>query len=86
MPDRPKALPDLPTDEAAERFVAEADLTAFDLSGFRPVRFEFEKKEARVNMRLPSALLDAIKSRAAERGIPYQRLIREALEKELRRA
>ncbi|WP_163267519.1 CopG family antitoxin [Chelativorans alearense] len=75
-----KKLPVLKTDEEAEEFVANADLTEYDLSGMKPVRFEFEKKEARVNMRLPSSLLDAVKGRARERGIPYQRLIREALE------
>jgi predicted DNA binding CopG/RHH family protein len=37
-------------------------------------------------MRLPASLLDAGKARAAERGIPYRRLNREALEMELRRA
>jgi predicted DNA binding CopG/RHH family protein len=32
-------------------------------------------------MRLPEALLSAIKAKAQERGIPYTRLIREVLEK-----
>ena len=36
-----KKLPILTSDEAAERFVAEADLTQYDLSGFVPSRFEF---------------------------------------------
>ncbi len=75
-----KKIPTFATDEAAERFVATADLTAYDLSGFRPVRFEFAKKDARLNMRLPVALLNAVKARAKVRGIPYQRLIRETLE------
>ncbi len=44
------------------------------------MRFELEKKAARVNMRLPEPLLAAVKARAKARGIPYQRLIREALE------
>jgi predicted DNA binding CopG/RHH family protein len=34
-------------------------------------------------MRLPEPLIQAIRARAAQRGIPYQRLIREALEREL---
>jgi predicted DNA binding CopG/RHH family protein len=75
-----KKIPVFRTDEEAERFVAEADLTEYDLSQFKPVRFEFEKKAARVNMRLPEALLNAVKARAQARGIPYQRYIREALE------
>lgn len=80
-----RKLPVLKSDEDAERFVAEADLTDYDLSGFAPAAFEFEKKTARVNMRLPESLLDAVKRRASARGIPYQRLIREALEREIAR-
>lgn len=75
-----KKWPELKTDEEAERFVAEADLTEYDFSEMKPFRFEFEKKEARVNMRLPVSLLEAVKSKAQKRGIPYQRLIREAIE------
>lgn len=78
-----KPLPRLKTDEEAERFVAEADLSEYDLSGFKPARFEFEKKSARVNMRLPEPLLDAVKAKAQARGIPYQRFIREAIERAL---
>lgn len=76
-----KKLPKLRSDKAAEDFVATADLTAFDLSGFRPVQFEFAPKAARVNMRLSTDLLKAIKSKAAKQGVPYQRFIRQALEK-----
>ena len=62
-------------------FVDTADLSDYDLAGVEPVRFEFEKKNARVNMRLPQPLLDALKEHARRRGIPYQRFIREALER-----
>ncbi|HEX7361084.1 MAG TPA: BrnA antitoxin family protein [Bryobacteraceae bacterium] len=75
-----KRIPIFKTDREAEVFVDTADLTQFDLVGARPVRFEFAKKEARVNMRLPEPLLKAVKDRAATRGIPYQRFIREVLE------
>ncbi len=78
-----KKIPTFKTDREAERFIDTADLSDYDLSGARPVRFEFEKKDARVNMRLPRALLDALKERAKRRGIPYQRFIREALEQAL---
>ncbi len=81
--ERRPALPPLKTDEEAERFVDQADLTRYDLSHFRPAHFEFEKKTARVNMRLPEALLRAVKAKAQTRGIPYQRLIREAIEQAL---
>lgn len=75
-----KQIPTFKSDEEAERFVESADLSEYDLSGAKPVRFEFEKKGARVNMRLPEPLLEAVKDRAKARGIPYQRFIREALE------
>jgi predicted DNA binding CopG/RHH family protein len=75
-----KRIPNFKSDKEAEAFVDTADLTEYDLSGAKPVQFEFHKKEARVNMRLPELLLEAIKDRARARGIPYQRLIREALE------
>jgi predicted DNA binding CopG/RHH family protein len=78
-----KRIPIFESDEEAERFVETADLTEYDLSQFKPARFEFEKKAARVNMRLPEPLLAAVKARAKARGIPYQRFIREALEQAL---
>ena len=74
-------IPPFRTDTEAEEFVATADLTEYDLSGFQPMRFEIEPKTARVNMRLPAPLLEAVKGRAKARGIPYQRFIREALER-----
>jgi predicted DNA binding CopG/RHH family protein len=75
-----KKLPTLATDEEAEEFVAKSDLTEYDLSAMRTVRFEFQPKSERVNMRLPKPLLDAVKDSAAKAGIPYQRFIRQALE------
>lgn len=80
-----KPFPRFHSDEEAERFVETADLSAYDFSGFQPVRFEFQKKAARVTMRLPEALLAALKEKARQRGIPYQRLIREALERAVAR-
>lgn len=75
-----KPLPKLKTDKHAEDFVATADLTAYDLSGLHPVRFEFQPKDERVNMRLPRPLLEAVKATATAAGIPYQRFIRQTLE------
>jgi predicted DNA binding CopG/RHH family protein len=75
-----KKLPKLSSDKEAEAFVAKSDLTDYDLSGMRMVRFEFQPKSERVNMRLPRPLLDAVKATAAKAGVPYQRFIRQALE------
>lgn len=78
-----KKLPVLRTDEEAEHFIATADLTEYDLSQFKPARFEFVAKTERVNMRLPKPLLDGVKARAQAEGMPYQRYIRRALEEAL---
>ena len=75
-----KPLPHLTSDEEAERFIDSADLSGFDLSAMKPHSFEFAKKSKQVNMRFPEALLDAVKAKAAERGMSYQRFIRQALE------
>src|SRR5260370_38324751 len=75
-----KKLPKLRSDEEAEEFVANADLTDYDLSELRTVLFEFEPKSERVNMRLPKSLLDAVKASAVKAGVPYQRFIRQVLE------
>ncbi|HEY5211167.1 MAG TPA: BrnA antitoxin family protein [Stellaceae bacterium] len=75
-----KQLPILKTDEEAEDFVANSDLTEYDLSGFHRVRFEFQPKAERVNMRLPGSLLRAVKAKAKQAGMPYQRFIRQTLE------
>ncbi|MBI3707495.1 MAG: BrnA antitoxin family protein [Proteobacteria bacterium] len=75
-----RKLPKLRSDKEAEAFVAKADLTEYDLSGMRSVRFEFQPKSERVNMRLPKPLLQAVKASAAKAGVPYQRFIRQALE------
>jgi predicted DNA binding CopG/RHH family protein len=78
-----KVLPHFATDEEADRFIAEADLAEYDLTGGRPMHFEFERETIQVTMRMPESLVKAIKAKAAERGIPYQQFIREAIEKAL---
>jgi len=78
-----KKIPTFKTDKEAERFVDAADLSQYDLSGFKRVQFEFERKTAQLNMRVPKPLLDAVKKRAKARGIPYARFVREAVERAL---
>jgi len=74
-----KRVARLKTDKQAEAFLAQ-DLSNLDFSKFKPTRFEFEKKDEQINMRVPKQLLEAVKARARVRGIPYTRLIRETLE------
>ena len=75
-----KKLTALKSDKAAEEFVAKADLTEYDLAEMKTVRFEFQPKTERVNMRLPPELLKAVRTSAAKAGMPYQRFIRQTLE------
>ena len=82
---RKKKVPRLMTDQAAEQFL-DQDLSDLDYSQFRRVHFEFAKKDKQINMRLPASLLAALKAKARERGIPYTRLIREALERAIGRS
>jgi len=78
-------MPSLRSDDEAEQFVAEADLSAYDLSGFQPMHFEVEPKSAALNMRLPAALLEAVKAKARTKGIPYTRYVRMVLESDVAR-
>jgi len=79
-----KQVPQFNTDAEAEAFL-EQDLSTLDFSQFKPMRFEITRKEATLNMRLPVRLLDAIRAKAKEKGIPYARYVRMALETELQR-
>jgi len=74
-----RKVPRMKTDEAVEAFLAQ-DLSDLDFSQFKPARFEFEAKSAQINIRVPEALLDAVKQRAKARDIPYTRYIRELME------
>jgi predicted DNA binding CopG/RHH family protein len=80
-----KKWPELKSDEDAERFVEEADLTEFDFSQMTPVTFEFEKKSAALNMRIPESLLDALKSKAKTKGVPFTRYVRMLIERDVSR-
>jgi predicted DNA binding CopG/RHH family protein len=76
-----RKVPRFKTDEEAEAFL-EQDLSDLDFSQFKPARlFEFQPKQKTVNLRISEALLDAVRANAKREGVPYQRYIRQALEK-----
>ena len=75
-----KKLPKPTSDADAEAFVANADLTDYDLSGTVTMQFEMKPKNKSVNLRLPEQLLSAVRKEAKVAGVPYQRFIRMALE------
>lgn len=76
-------LPKLVTDVDAERFVEEANLEDYDLSDMTVMRLLRSEIQRYCRVRLPVALVDAVKAKAKARGILYQRFIREALERAL---
>jgi predicted DNA binding CopG/RHH family protein len=79
-----RKVPKFRTDEEAEAFLMQ-DLSDLDFSQFKRHHFEFEKKEAQINMRVPQPLLDAVKEKAKAKGIPYTRYIRMLLEHDVAR-
>jgi predicted DNA binding CopG/RHH family protein len=84
-PQKGKPIPILRSDEAAEAFVETADLSEYDLSGFKQMPVEALMKEVQVNVRVPTPLYEAVKDAAARRGLPYSRFVRAALEAAVRR-
>lgn len=71
------------SDEEAESFL-EQDLTDYvHLENFAAVRFEFLPKTKQVNLLVPEPLLEAVRQKAKQAGISYQKYIRRAIEKAL---
>ena len=66
----------LKTDQEAIDEVDNIDLSEYDLSVFQPMQFEFKKKNARLELRIPEDQLIALKLIAKEQGIPHTRLVR----------
>jgi predicted DNA binding CopG/RHH family protein len=79
-----KQLPPLMFDEDAETFTEEADLSEYDLSGFKPVQFEYLNKDARMEVRLSREQLDAPKEAPGQQGIPYTRRVRQFIDQGMR--
>lgn len=58
-----KPLPELKSDREAEEFVEKERLTDYDLSSLTPMRFELKRQDKSVHLRLPEALLTAVRER-----------------------
>jgi predicted DNA binding CopG/RHH family protein len=78
-----KKFPDLKTDKEADDWLQSADLTEYDLSDMKKVRFELAPKDASISLRLPAGLLAMLRARAAKANIPTQRFIRILIEAQL---
>jgi predicted DNA binding CopG/RHH family protein len=80
-----KKLPRLMSDREAEDFVDAADLSEYDLSGLKPVRFEFLPKDKSISLRLPAPMIAAVRERARRQGMSCQKYIRQVLADDLAR-
>jgi predicted DNA binding CopG/RHH family protein len=78
-----KKFSDLRSDEEADAWLQSADLSEYDLSGMKKVRFELARKDASISLRLPAALLATLKANAGRANMPTQRLIRMMIEAQL---
>ena len=79
-----KKVPRFKTDQEAEQFL-ERDLTDYlNLKQFTPITFELLPKTRQVNLRFSEPLLNAVRQRAAQEGISYQKFIRRAVEGSLK--
>ena len=72
----PKPWPTLPTDDAAAKFVNEADLSEFDWSQTIPVTMEFRKENGQLNVRMPEDELMKVRAAADREGMPLSRFVR----------
>ena len=73
-----KQFPVFNTDEEAERFVDTADLSEYDFSKFVPLDLG---KLLGTSVDVPHDLIGALKAKASEKGMAYERFVRETLEK-----
>ena len=74
-----KRLPKMKNDKAAKNLLRK-DLSEYLSSeNFKPLSFEFAPKDKSITLRVSSDLLEAVQIAAKERGVNYQKLIREAI-------
>jgi predicted DNA binding CopG/RHH family protein len=76
-----KRLPIFKSDDEAAAFL-DQDLSDYiSAETLAPFPFELRPKSKSLNLRISGDLLDAVRARARQQGIPYQRFIRQALER-----
>lgn len=76
-----KKLPPLKTDEAARDFLENTDLTEYlDSANLAPLTREFEAKDKALTVRMSEGLLEDVKKKATDMGMPLQKFVRMTLE------
>jgi predicted DNA binding CopG/RHH family protein len=65
----------------------EKDLSSlFDKKGWKKVRFELRPKNKSITIRISEEMLEAIKAKAEDEGLDYQKWIRSSIEDALNRS
>lgn len=65
----------------------DSDLTyLFDKPGWKKIKFELQPKNKSITLRLSEDMLNAIKIRAEDEGLDYQKWIRSSLEDALNKS
>lgn len=76
-----KRLPRMKTDRAAQKML-KRDLSDYiTRENFKSATFEFAPKDRSITLRVSGKLLEAVQTMAKRRGVNYQKLIREAIER-----
>lgn len=81
-----KKLQKISTDKEAED-ILNKDLSEYlNKDNFKQTTFEFAPKDKSVTIRISDPLLNSVQDVAKKQGVPYQRIIRKAIEEYLKKA
>ena len=75
-----KHLKAIKTDKQAKALLKQDLSNYMHHENFKPMRFELKPKKHTVTIRVSKELFKALKQKAKKLGLPYQKLMRQALE------
>ena len=78
-----KPMPHFASDEEAERFVDEADLSEYDFSGFKPMQMTKLSANSLYSMSMSSKLLCRVDDKARKLGISIDQYLLGLIQKDL---
>lgn len=81
-----KKLKEIKTDEEVEDLLSEDLSDYIHKENFKKTTFEFAPKDKSITIRISDPLLNSVQAIAEKKGVPYQRIIRQAIEEYLKKA
>ena len=81
-----KKLQKITTDKEAKDILNEDLSDYINKDNFKRITFEFAPKDKTITIRISNPLLNSVQSVAEKQGVPYQRIIRQAIEEYLKKA